>query len=61
MMKDSKELVYLSLEKRRQRKDMITVLKYVKGNCKKERNKTFTISIVLRTISHKFKVLLRKF
>lgn len=35
---------------------MITVLKYVEGNCKKKRNKIFTESIVIRAISHKFKV-----
>lgn len=41
----------------RLRKDMITVLKYVEGNCKREGDKMFTaISTAIRTINHKFKV-----
>lgn len=56
-----KELCLFSLGKRRLKGDMIAVFKYLKGCCKQEENKLFSMSVGTKTRSNGLKMQQRQF
>lgn len=56
-----KELCLFSLEKRRLRGDMIIVFKHIKGCCKEEEKKLFSISLGTVTRNNRLQKLQRQF
>jgi len=56
-----RELGLLTLEKRRLRRDLITMFKYLEGGCKEDGDSCFTRSHMEKTRCNGYKLLLGRF